>query len=248
LYPPKAQTLVWKKENEPPIVGKPIHWLRDVWVSVSMESLKDRWENECWNESWRGNVTVSREILKFVVFNTLEPEEFAFEDFRHDGWNFLDESLAAFTRRVELKFRSQIALKESSDLLALTNSGGDISEEEYLSATEWRDRKLRTFRKGLAGYTRLMNEHRDRVLKEGRVDSVPSKRKLGHHLRVAIRYQIPNASLSTNSLTSIGKASATSKTVDEILALIGLDKRTPNPTGGRKPGSKNKYSSIALGR
>jgi hypothetical protein len=111
-----------------------------------------------------------------------------------------------------------------------------------------RDLEQKKFKKALAQYAKCAREHRATVIRELGLVPTSRKPKLDDHLRAAMKYQIPNSSMSTNPLVSIGKASAVSKTVAEVLALIGLPKRTHNQTGGRKPGSKNRYSSINLGR
>jgi hypothetical protein len=246
LFPPKAQTLVWRESDEPAI-GKPSNWLTKIWSSVALEPLLDEW-SEYLSERWQHNVPASREILKCRVFEGIEPDRFVVETFNDDGWNFLDETLSDFSRRVEVNFRTYLAQEEYLRLSALTKDGGTTNEADYLTLTNWRDRMLRKFKKALAKYAKLSNEHKSAVMSEGYLISTPSKRKLDHHLRLTIRYQIPNASLSTSTLLSLGKASGVSKSVKETLTLIGLKRRSYKPAGGRKRGSKNKYSSLKLGR
>jgi hypothetical protein len=246
LYPPKAQTFEWP-ENTSPVVGKPNNWLASIWTSVALEPLQGQW-SEYWKERWHANLTVSRDVLSCSVFVDSEPARFVVDEFNDNGWNFLDESFAEFSRRVDIHFRIHIAQEESLRLSALTKDGGVPSEADYLSFTNWRDRKLRTFKKAIAKYAKLSNEHRSEVLSEGYLVGAPSKRKLDQHLRLTIRYRIPDSSLLTPTLVSIGKASAVSKAINETLKLIGLRVRSAKPTGGRKRGSKNKYSSLKLGR
>src|SRR6185295_5249515 len=172
--------------------------------------------------------------------------------FSDDGWNFLDESSADFQRRVEIHFLEYLATLENERLACLTSNlisrGTGVSEDEHLTVLNWRPFQIRRLRKKLLEYTASMNEQKSVMMKKRCLSWFPSKPKFEQHIRLAISYQMPTASLQKQSLSSLGQPSAVSKAVDEVLELIDLKKRLPNQTGGRKRGSKNRFSSRALAR
>ena len=119
LHPPKAQTLLWQ-DGKDPIPGEPNNWPARIWASVADEALRDDWERERRWEPGQPSVSVSRDILRWLIFERHEPEPFVLkgEQFSVEGWNFLDDSLAEFQRRVELHFLEYLATLERQRLAA----------------------------------------------------------------------------------------------------------------------------------
>lgn len=253
LSSPKGQTLIHREGNHP-IPGEPNNWPARIWASIAHEALQGEWDRPHSFDPAQPNVEVSRELLRWAIFGNDEPERLVLEDFgfSDDGWNFLDESAEEFKRRVEINFLIHIATLERAQLTAVkkgtASPGMGFPEDNHAALVDWRPRQLRIFRKKLLAYVTSVNGQKLEMTKDIDLCRFPTKLKFDKHIRLSINYQIPNASLELNSLTSLGKPSAVTQAIDEILALIDLPRRNPNPTGGRKRGSKNKFSLRSLGR
>jgi hypothetical protein len=249
VLPPRAQTLIWR-DGLDPIPGEPNNWTAIIWTSLAREALQDYWERE---HQWpsRPGLSDSREVLRWWTYEDHEPEKFTLEDseFSDDGWNYLDESLTEFQRRVEVNFLGYLIPLENrwlaNSISYLSSRQPAISDDEHTTVLKWRSRQFWKLRRALRIYLRSMNEHKQEALGKGHLTSYSFKPKLEHHLRLAIQYQVPTASFALKPMSSLGKPSSVTKFVDEALELIDLKKRPPNETGGRKRGSKNRLRASA---
>lgn len=250
--PPKAETLIWTNPTQP-TPGKPNNWLTRIWESTALEALQG-WENQYWSERWHTNVVSSRDILKMFVFRNSEPPRFILDDFDFDGWNFLDEPFGLYRKRVELTYRKHLLKLETSRLRAfdhrLALTGYKISNAEFATKLGWFNHRLDQLSEKLAKYEARMNRAKTTAIEQFQLKQAPKKSELFRHLKWTIQYQVPGPGLSTVTLASIAKRSrvwesAVSKAVNEILQLIGLEKRLVK-RGGRKLGSKNSYATKIL--